>query len=1199
MVMKTYDNLAIELSGDNLIEASAGTGKTYAIACLYLRLVVEKGLLPENILVVTFTEAATKELRGRVRERLRAARDVFAGTAGGDDFCAGMLSGANRQWPGTDTALARLDTALRTFDCAAISTIHGFCSRALQENAFESGSLYETELVTDQNALLQSVVDDFWRRGFFGDESSLLPVVLRKGWLPGDMVRFLRGKLGNPDLEVMPLYSEEDVHRLSLRLDAVLRDLTAMWREQGAEIAEILVQHKGLSRSQANYHPALVPGLLAAMERYVAAGNPGELFSGFEKFTTEFIDGQALKREAPPLHAFFDLCGEMAALAEQSFTALKSSLFGFARRRLPELKAERSIRFYDDLLTDLFFALDGPSGDALAEKLRERYRAALIDEFQDTDPVQYRIFRRIFSGNTTPLFLIGDPKQAIYSFRGADIFAYLEARQDVPPEKRFTMDRNWRSTPEMVHAVSLLFEQRKERPFLFPSIGFPTVAAAKEERPLTLEGRDPAPLQVWFLDRGEADGKVIPLGTAQPRIVGLVAREISGLLADGREGKALFDGRGVRPEDIAVIVRSHGQASLLQEALAGRGIPSVVQSTAGLFSTREAGEMCRVLAAVAEPNRETAVRSALATALFGVSGNGIAALLEDEAAWEERLSSFRDYHELWRKRGFMTMFRSLLSREGVRERLLALTDGERRLTNILHCGEVLHQAAVKDMPGMDALRAWFDEQVSVPPENEEYQIRLESDEKAVRIVTIHVSKGLEYPIVFCPFSWGGVYETGDTAVCHDGYRLVADFGSDRFQEHRIAARTEQLAENVRLLYVALTRARCRCYLVWGRFRHTETSAPAYLLHYPHGEETDRVVEELSRAMEKIPDTAMVGVLHNLTEKGAGSLQVTVNPQPLEGVTPAAPGATSLPAFTRFHGRIETDWRVASFTSLAAGQRETAELPDHDQGTAEMKGDRYGATEEFSAPEGSIFAFPRGARAGVCLHAVFEKLDFSADDDGIPALVAGQLQRHGFGAEWRQPVSAMVHTVIRSPLGIDDGPFCLADLPREDRLTELEFFFPLRFIEARKVSELLRNWGGRHAAAGLPELADRLDFVPVRGMLRGFLDMVFRYGGRYYLVDWKSNHLGNRPEEYGRDSLAGEMDRKLYRLQYLLYTVALNRFLAVRDPAYRYDSHFGGALYLFLRGLDPDLPGNGIFRDLPPAGLVEDLTACLMESGGGR
>jgi exodeoxyribonuclease V beta subunit len=231
--------------------------------------------------------------------------------------------------------------------------------------------------------------------------------------------------------------------------------------------------------------------------------------------------------------------------------------------------------------------------------------------------------------------------------------------------------------------------------------------------------------------------------------------------------------------------------------------------------------------------------------------------------------------------------------------------------------------------------------------------------------------------------------------------------------------------------------------------------------------------------------------------------------------------------------------------------------------------------------------------------VFEKLDFSADDDGIPALVAGQLQRHGFGAEWRQPVSAMVHTVIRSPLGIDDGPFCLADLPREDRLTELEFFFPLRFIEARKVSELLRNWGGRHAAAGLPELADRLDFVPVRGMLRGFLDMVFRYGGRYYLVDWKSNHLGNRPEEYGRDSLAGEMDRKLYRLQYLLYTVALNRFLAVRDPAYRYDSHFGGALYLFLRGLDPDLPGNGIFRDLPPAGLVEDLTACLMESGGGR
>lgn len=1197
--LKTYDNLAIELAGDNLIEASAGTGKTYAIACLYLRLVVEAGLLPENILVVTFTEAATKELRGRVRERLRAARDVFTGIGEGDDFYAGMMSGAHPRWPGAETALARIDSALRTFDCAAISTIHGFCSRALQENAFESGALYETELAPDQSEILQTVVDDFWRRVFFRDESPLLPLVLRKGWLPVDMVRFLRGKLGNPDLEVVPLYSDEDVNLISSRLEAVFLDLSEMWREKREEIAEILVQHKGLSRSQANYHPDLVPVLLAEMDRYAAGGRALGFFSGFEKFTTDFMETQALKRVDPPRHAFFDLCGNLSNLAEMSFTALKSALFGFARRRLPHLKEERSVRFYDDLLTDLACALDGPSGTALAERLRERYRAALIDEFQDTDPVQYRIFRRIFSGNGLPLFLIGDPKQAIYSFRGADIFAYLAARESVPPENRFTMDRNWRSTPEMVDAVSLLFRERSGRPFVFPSIVFPDVAAAKEDRPLSLEGRDPAPLQVWFLERDDGNGKVIPLRAAQPRIVDLMAAEISGLLADGREGKALIDGRGVLPEDIAVIVRSHDQASLVQDALRSLAIPSVVQSTAGLFSTEEAKEMCRVLAAVVEPSRENAVRSALATTLLGVSGNGIAALRDDEAAWEERLSAFREYHEVWRKRGFMTMFRALLSREGVRERLLAFTDGERRLTNVLHCGEVLHQAAVRDVHGMDALRAWFDERVSVPPENEEYQIRLESDEKAVRIVTIHVSKGLEYPIVFCPFSWGGVHETGDTAVCHEGFRLVADFGSDRFPEHAVAARTEALAENVRLLYVALTRARCRCYLVWGRFRHTETSAPAYLLHYPPGGEADRVVEELSRAMEAISDADMVGVLRELREKGKGCLQVTVNPEPVQGTAATGPIAARLPDFVPFRTRIETDWRVASFTSFAAGHRETAELPDRDQGTAGIREGGTGAREDMPAPEGSIFAFPRGARAGICLHALFEKLDFSSGDDVLPSLVAGQLRRHGFGAEWRETVAAMVRNVVRSPLGIDGEPFCLGDLPGGGWISELEFFFPLRFIEAGRVSELLRGWAGRHVDAGLHDLADRLDFAPARGMVRGFLDLVFRHGGRYYLVDWKSNHLGNCPEDYVRDSLEREMDRKLYRLQYLLYIVALNRFLAARDPAYRYEDHFGGALYLFLRGMDRERPGNGICRDLPPAGLVRELTECLMESGGGR
>jgi len=1198
--MEIYDNLTIELAGHNLIEASAGTGKTYAIACLFLRLVVEQGLLPENLLVVTFTEAATKELRSRIRERLRIGRDFLSGCGAEDEFSAALLAGANPWWPGREKAIERLDLALHTFDCASISTIHGFCSRALQENAFETGSLYDTELVTDQNPLIQEIVADFWRSNFFGEEAPLVAAVLRKKWFLDDMARFLRGKLANPDLSVMPLYDQDQVEQMSRNCRSSFDLLVTLWQQSRPELEEIFASHKGLSRAKDRYRADSVPGLLAAMDGYLAAGNPFGLFEGIEKFSTAFLARQALKRDAPPRHEFFDRCGELLDLVEMRFIALKGSLFLFARERLSRVKAERNIRFYDDLLTDLYCALEGPSGSDLAARLRERYRAALIDEFQDTDPVQYRIFRRIFAAGAGPLFLIGDPKQAIYSFRGADIFAYLEARADVPEKNRFTMDRNWRSAPEMVDALNILFRQQEKRPFLFPAIGYPGVEAARDKRPLVVEGRDPSPLQVWFLGRNEEDGKVIAIGTAKERIVRVLAAEISGLLADGCNKRALLDGRGVLPEDIAVIVRSHDQAALVQEALRVQNIPSVVQSTASLFTTREAREVHRVLEAVAEPSREVLVRAALATSFFGLSGNEIAAFFADDRAWEGRLVSFREYHDLWRDRGFMVFFRTMLSRERGRERILSLSDGERRLTNILHCGEVLHQAATEGPLGMDALSAWFGERVCAPPENEEFQIRLESDAKAVRIVTIHVSKGLEYPIVFCPFSWGGVFEPDDTVVCHDGYRQVVDFGSADFERHRIAAGNEALAENVRLLYVALTRAKYRCYLVWGRFRYAETSAPAYLLHYPDEEILD-VVARMSGVMKDISDHTLVERLQQVAQDSQGSVTVTVDPEPVAAADAPAVAGTVPVECSSFSRAIEKDWRVASFTSFSAGHRETAELPDRDQGTAGGADEYPAENQPVSAPPESLFAFPRGTTAGLFFHAIFEQLDFSRmPNSHLEDLVGNQLGRYGFDPSWREAVCAMLRNVLATPLPVADGRVLLGGLGQRDRIVEMEFFFPLSFVESRQVAKILSRWDRKEAAAELAGVADRLSFTRVHGMVRGFMDLVFRQAGKYYLVDWKSNHLGNRLGDYCRERLAHEMVHKLYHFQYLLYLVALNRYLERRDPAYRYATHFGGVLYLFLRGVDPDLPGNGVYYDVPPEGLVRELTDCLMEyEGDGR
>jgi exodeoxyribonuclease V beta subunit len=1193
--MQTFSALTIELGGRNLIEASAGTGKTYAITSLYVRLLVEQGLLPENILVVTFTEAATKELRDRIRQRIRDARDAFAGFPTTDTLFLGLLqAAAGDSGPTAAEALVRLEAALQTFDCAAIATIHGFCNRALQENAFESGSLYDTELTPLQTPLVKGLVDDFWRRTFFGTEAELLSLAAVYNWTPESLTGFLKGKLGNPELEIVPQFTAAEIGASEAACQGAFAAASGIWRSRQEEIRSLMTDHDGLRRSDKTYRHDVLEVLLEELTAYLSGDNPYQIFAGFEKFTAGFIAGQRQKKKEPPTDPFFDCCQTLADSLDQRRLAFLWSLYTFVSDRLPRKKAEQNLRFYDDLLTDLLSALQGESGALLAARIRGKFRAALIDEFQDTDQVQYRIFRAIFADDRMPLFLIGDPKQAIYSFRGADIFAYLAAKDDIPAARHFTMDKNWRSTPQLVAAVNLLFSRQPRRPLLFAKLDYPQVTAAHQEQPLLLAGHDAAPLQLWFMGREADSSKPLDLGRARTRIVTTVGREIAALLADGANGSATIGPGPVEPGDIAVIVRSHGEAGLIHEELVSRGIPAVVRSSASIFATDEAVELCTLLAALAEPNHEGKVRAALTTALLGVSGNEIARLLEEEDAteWEQHLAGFRDYHDLWQSHGFTTMFRRLLTREGVRGRLLALPNGERRLTNLLHCSELLHAEESSARLGIDPLYTWFCNQVASPPEGDEHQIRLESDEKAVRILTIHVSKGLEFPIVFCPFSWGGVFANDETVVCHDGGRMTADFGSPDLARHRQLAREESLAENLRLLYVALTRAQYRCYLVWGRFRHSESAALAYLLHGPQGDEPADLLDYLAEELKDVSDAALLAPLQALAGEARGALALTVNPE-VSGAM-VVPAATTLPALhcRTLDRRIETGWKVSSFSSFAEGHHETAELPDRDER-------RTGEPGAVVIPpvESSIFAFPRGARAGTFIHEIFEKLDFAATAAAaVATLVHDALGRSSFSGKWREPLTAMVQQAITVPLGRGDHCFRLADLAPHSWLTEMEFFFPLKFITAKQLTAVLQQHAGS-APADLGRVATLLNFREVRGMVRGFVDLVFTHNGKYYLLDWKSNHLGNRVEDYGQEQLSKAMSGNLYPLQYLLYTVALNRYLQLRDPAYCYEDHFGGVFYLFLRGIDAAQPQFGVFHDVPVAALVQELTACLIDCEG--
>jgi exodeoxyribonuclease V beta subunit len=1203
--MIELDHLHIELSGINLIEASAGTGKTYAIACLYLRLLMEKELAPEQILVVTYTEAATKELRGRIRGRIREALAVLDGAATDDAFLAGLCENTDRLDRGRSRAREQLDRALASFDTAAIFTIHGFCLRALQDNAFESGSLYDTELVTDQTPLVREIVDDFWRMRFFSEPAPLLGYALRNGFTCDYFMGFLKEIWANPRLKVIPWFDASDIAAIEDDCRSTYRTLQERWKKSGAEIRDLITNDKGLGRAADTYRPDLLPALFAGMDAFVASDNPYDLFEDFDKFRTSWMEKKRLKKSPPSQHSFFDCCQELANNVNKRFLALRAELIRFCRERLPLRKRERNIRFFDDLLGDLHLALSGENGPAFATTLRGKYKAALIDEFQDTDPVQYDIFRKIYASTGCPLFLIGDPKQAIYSFRGADIFAYMQAARDVPQERRFTLTGNWRSTPRLLTAFNTVFDNERQ-PFVYDRISYYPGSSGKPDtgkKLITADG-DGSGLQVWYMPAGN-DGKPINVGNANDLVSPAVAAEIARLLLQGAEGTAVIGDRPLAPWDIAVIVRSHRQAGLIQDALRNLGIPSVMRSDMSIFATDEARQVFTLLRGLADPGSETQVRAALVTGILGRSGSDIAAINEDEAAWETCLELFREYHHTWLERGFMVMSQSLMAREGVRGRLLRYPDGERRLTNLLHCFDLIHHKAHERGLGMEGLITWFGERIAANDSAEEYQIRLETDEKAVKIVTIHVSKGLEYPIVFCPFMWGGVRGNDEVVSFHDDFTMVKDFGSPDHGTHRELAQKEALAENLRLLYVALTRAQYRCYLCAGKIidktnkNRPETSPLAYLFHASAETRTaEDLVARLAREVSALDHGQMAQQLVDFAAQGEGSISVSQLPDraaTIPCLTQRAEG--TVPVCRTFEGVVAGDWRVASFTSFSAHGKALIELPDRDE-TGELEDTAGTALDEL--PRGrNIFSFPRGAQAGIFLHGIFEELDFcSHDHDMIASQVAKGLEKYGYDAEWLPHICGMVTAVITTQLMSSEGTFTLSGLERSNWLAELEFFFPLTFITPEHLGNCLLKWGAHYTAADLGWICRALDFKPVRGMVRGFMDMVFQQGGRYYLLDWKSNHLGYCREDYNRETLKTAMERNLYPLQYLLYTVALNRYLSLRVRGYDYATHFGGVLYVFLRGVSPDHGEQfGFFRDLPPRELIDDLTKCLIQAGG--
>ncbi len=1178
--------MTFPLHGARLIEASAGTGKTFTIAGLYLRLLLGHGsaetkhrvpLTVDQILVVTFTEAATAELRDRIRARIHDARIAFARGHSSDPVIQPLLSEFDDHKQAADILLQ----AERQMDEAAVYTIHGFCQRMLTQNAFESGSRFNNEFVTDESHLKAQVVADYWRRNFYPLPFTLAGEVRQLWGSPSALLYDISNYLTGAPLSLsVPAMQGNlaDLHTENLKK---IDELKALWRDSQDDLLALISDSDINKRS---YSKKSLPTWLEVVNAWAATETTGYDYPDkLEKFAQNILLEKTPKGSAPQ-HAVFAAIETFLANPISLKAPLLAHAIEHCRVMLANAKNQKQWLSFDDLLTQLSASIDSDESELLAERIRTLYPVAMIDEFQDTDPLQYSIFSRIYLNNPEcGLFMIGDPKQAIYGFRGADIFTYIKARNQV--SAHYTLGTNWRSSADMVQAVNQVFALPGS-PFIYDSdIPFLPVnySPNAEKRIWTMGGQKQPALTYWLQ---EADDKPLPKGEYLTRMAEATASQIQTILTQAQLGQAcLVNGekeKAVQAGDIAVLVRTGSEGRMIKQALADQGIASVYLSNRdSVFTSSVAQDLQRLLQAVLTPENDRALRASLASELFALDAASLDALNNDETVWENAVNEFKEYRKLWVQRGVLPMLRAVISKRHIAERLLEEgassqgENGERVLTDLMHIGELLQQAS-NELDSDHGLLRWLSQSISdaengLGGSDDQIQ-RLESERNLVQIVTIHKSKGLEYDLVFLPFVFS--YREASEAKYYDAVndRTVLDITSNDASMQQ--ADKERLAEDLRLIYVALTRAVYACFIGASPLRNGRStkeptgvhrSAIGYLVQ--NGQEGG--INDLHQGLAKQQDELDCVVLGE-------------PPKQLEEMYVAPQEKVCDLTAKELQNPIDRNWRITSYSGLV---KQGSHQTEHDA-TIEITGFDIDSSDEqdeadLVEPERSIFTFPRGARPGTFLHSLFEEIEFTqpATMEENTLIILGLMESEQLDEEWLPILQQLIDTVLATPL--DGKSLLLNQKAPSQRLVEMEFLLPIEVLSAPALNRVIQRHDPLSAKAG------DLGFQTVQGMLKGFIDLVFEHQGKYYVLDWKSNHLGDDVTHYHGEALKSAMADHRYDLQYQVYALALHRFLRSRLANYQYDQHFGGVYYLFLRGMDGQ-SDHGIFSAKPTLEFLHEM-----------
>jgi exodeoxyribonuclease V beta subunit len=1208
MTSKTPLALAFPLRGSQLIEASAGTGKTFTISALYLRLVLGHGgepsgfgreLLPPQILVVTFTDAATKELRERIRTRLAEAARFFRDETPAPDGLIAELREQYfpEQWSGCAN---RLDIAAQWMDEAAVSTIHSWCQRMLREHAFDSGSLFTQTLETDHSDLLGEVLRDYWRLFCYPMQGDALNWVRGNWGGPAALLPRVRGLFASERDSVEGKEPAELITECLQERRAALLELKMPWRQWADELLAIC--HEGVASKSVDGRK-MQPRYFEPWFEKIKAWAEDEsleqldIGTGFTRLTPDGM-AEAWKKGEVPSHPGLDAMPGLKACLDELPTpdaAVLRHAAHWVGARFEEEKRRRAEMGFDDMLLRLDAALQSEGGERLATLIREQFPVALIDEFQDTDPVQYRIFESIYrieeNNPESGLFLIGDPKQAIYAFRGADIYTYLRARQ-ATAGRLHTLGTNFRSSHGMVKAVNHVFERAEAREsgrgaFLFREkngdnpVPFLAVESQGRKEVLRIDDRVVPALNIRHLSAEQ------PLSGAAYRqqLAAACASEITALLNAGQQGRAGFardgkDLKGLLPADIAILVRDGKEAQAVRAELSARGVRSVYLSDKdSVFAAQEAHDVLTWLKACAEPDAERPLRAALACITLNLSLPELERLNQDELAWEARVMQFRGYRELWRKQGVLPMLRRLLHDFQLPQALIARSDGERVLTNLLHLSELLQQAAA-ELDGEQALIRHLSEHLALSGQAGEEQIlRLESDEQLVKVVTIHKSKGLEYPLVFLPFICSAKPVDGSRLPLHyhdaTGKALVT---LNPTAELIALADDERLAEDLRLLYVALTRAQHACWLgVTDLKRGNNNSSVLHLsaLGYLLGGGASLAESAgLKRWLEDLQQDC-----HAL---GCGEMPEATTESYHPPQNHAALRAPLIP-----NRKASENWWIASYSalrisdSLSIGIDEAPESPQAQKLFDDERLDQQ-APREMLSGGADIHRFPRGPNPGTFLHGLLEWAGdegFNLTPQTVEDAIARRCNRRGWEG-WITTLSDWLQHLLKSPLPVGTGQAPVVFEQLTQYQVEMEFWFASHKVDVLKLDALVCQYTHN----GVPRVA--AEPVLLNGMFKGFIDLTFEHDGRYYVADYKSNWLGADDAAYTEQAMEHSILDNRYDLQYVLYLLALHRQLKVRLADYDYDRHVGGALYIFLRGTRA--ASQGVYFARPPRELIERL-----------